>query len=329
MNIAQNQLLPITTRAGYAGKHIYEILTDRLLALQSMLGSYGFTSPIHRIRIHLEILKRLREGYGIQSDEVLWSLVEATELTDIWCAMPRMSARTMSEKFNAILNGPTHPQQETAASGLARNTVFELSLASWLCHKGIPAYMGHNPDISCEVSDRRVFIQCKRPFSRQKVTDNVKRACKQLSRDLDFAGDPRNRGVVAISLNHAVNPGVAFMEVRNEADLVPAMASQIGPVAEHTVAAMVRGPRIVGAVFSFIAAAYIQALNEYRTGRLLTLHISENASGADKTLLRRVFLPTGNDARRSAAGTALNSNSSSTRVDFAGQTSPDRLPYGG
>jgi hypothetical protein len=201
-----------------------------------------------------------------------------------------MSARTLREKFGAILNGPFNPQQETAASNLARNTVFELSMAGWLSHKGIPTAVSHNPDVSCELADRLLFIQCKRPFSRRKVETNIKRACKQLSADLNFGRDARNRGVVAISMTKAVNPGTRFLQVHTEADLTPALAVQMRDLAAHYVSRFISGPRIVGIVFHVSTAAFVEDINEYRTAQLLALCPSTEASRADRSMLRHVFL---------------------------------------
>lgn len=210
MDGAQTGLVPITPKAAWDGLRIYEILAERLSRLERVLVAHGFEDPVPRIRFHLAILRRLHQRPGIDSDETLWSLVEATELGDIYCSLPMMSARTLREKFGAILEGPFNPQQETAASNLARNTVFELHLAGWLSHKGIPTRICHNPDISCEMADRLLFIQCKRPFSRRKIEANIKRASKQLSIDLNSASDTRNRGIVAISMTRAINPGRCF-----------------------------------------------------------------------------------------------------------------------
>lgn len=171
-------LVPITPKAAWAGLRIHDILAQRLSRLERVLMAHGFDDPIPRIQFHLAILGKLRDQPGVGSDEILWSLVEATELADIYCSLPIMLPKTLRDKFRAILDGPVNPQQETSGSNLARNTVFELALAGWLSHKGIPTRICHNPDISCEMPDRTLFIQCKRPFSRRSIEMNIKRACK-------------------------------------------------------------------------------------------------------------------------------------------------------
>ena len=290
MDGAQTELVPITPKAAWDGLPIYDILTGRLSRLERVLVAHGFEDPVPRIQFHLAILRRLRQRPGIDSDETLWSLVEATELADMYCSLPVMSARTLREKFRAILEGPFNPQQETAASNLARNTVFELHLAGWLSHKGIPTRICHNPGVSCEMADRLFFIQCKRPFSRRKVEANIKRACKQLSIDLNSASDARNRGVVAISMTKAINPRTMFLQVRTEADLTPALSSQMRDLAAYYVSRFIKGPRIIGIVFHVITAALVEDINEYRTAQLLALCPSAEASEADRVLLRHVFL---------------------------------------
>ena len=288
--LQEKGLVSITTRSGWEGKHIYQILIERLSYLERVLAGYGFAFPVPRIRFHIEILRHLQRRPGIGSDEILWSLGEATELADIYCCLPTLPLKVMREKFGAVLNGPLDPQSETSASNLARNTVFELHLAGYLNKNGIPAELCHNPDIACVVGSRTLFVQCKRPFSRRKINYNMKLACKQLSRDLDLASGPQARGVVAISLSRAVNPGNMFMEVNTEADLTAAMAAEIKPLAEASVEALIRGPRIVGAVFHVSTAAYVKDINEYRTSQLLAVYPGDAASVSDRSMLRSAFL---------------------------------------
>lgn len=282
--------MPITSRAAWAGKSIYEILIERLTRLEAILVAQGFSSPIARIRFHLEILCHLQRAPAIESDEVLWSLIEATELSDIYCSLPVMSPRTFREKFKAILNGPINPQQETTDSSLARNTLFELTVSGWLTYKGIPTKISHNPDVSCTVSDRRIFIQCKRPFSRRSTIANVKRACKQLSVDLNNASDPRSRGVVAISLSHAVNPHNAHMRVRTEEQMNPAIAKEIRSIADHLLLPLIKGRRIVGLACYVTTPVFIEDINQYRMGQVTALYPSRDASEADRRMLQRAFL---------------------------------------
>jgi hypothetical protein len=155
---APKGLVPVTPKAAWDGLPIYDILAERLSRLERVLVAHGFDDPVPRIQFHLAVLRRLRERPNVDSDEILWSLVEATELADMYCSLPTMSAKTLREKFRGILEGPVNPQRETPASTLARNTVFELDLAGWLSHRGIPARICHNPDISCEMPDRLLFI---------------------------------------------------------------------------------------------------------------------------------------------------------------------------
>ena len=283
-------LLPVTSRAAWQGKSIYEILGDRLIRLESLLVTNCVTDAAGRIQFHINTIRQLMQKPSIDDDLVLWSLIEATELSDIYCGLPAISARSFREKFNAITAGPLNPQMETTVSNLARNTVFELHVAGWLSYKGIPTEMCHNPDILCSLADRKLFIQCKRPFSRKNAAANIRRACKQLSLDLNKANDPRNRGVVAISLSHAINPRNMYMSVRTEEHLTPAISSLIRALADHYLLPLIRGPRIVGLVCHVITAAKIEDLNEYRTGQVMALYPSQEASPADRAMLRSVFM---------------------------------------
>jgi hypothetical protein len=90
VSLEQFGLIPVTTRSAYEGKHIYQILIERLVRLEQMLISRGFGGPIPRIQFHLRILENLQQTRHIGDDETLWSLVEATELADTYCTLPKL-----------------------------------------------------------------------------------------------------------------------------------------------------------------------------------------------------------------------------------------------
>jgi hypothetical protein len=167
--------------------------------------------------------------------------------------------------------------------------MFELHLAGYLNHNGIAADICDNPDILCAVGDRHVFLQCKRPFSRRTIRSNIKDALRQLSRDLDHSMDARNRGVVAISLTHAINPGEMYMEVRTERDINSAITGEIRSLGDH-MRHLIRGPRIIGLAFIATTPVLVRDIHEFRTGQVMGYYPSSDSSLADKVLLRQVFL---------------------------------------
>jgi hypothetical protein len=82
-----------------------------------------------------------------------------------------------------------------------------------------------------------------------------------------------------------------FLQVRTEANLTPALFSQMQDLAAHYVSRFIRGPRIIGIVFHVTTAAFVEDLNEYRTAQPLAMCPSAEASEADRVLLRHAFLP--------------------------------------
>jgi hypothetical protein len=96
-------LIAVMTREAYSNKHIYQILIDRLIGLEHMLVSRGFEGPISRIQFHLRILKELQRTPRIADDQILWSLVEATELADIYCTLPKLEWRLLKREIRHSL----------------------------------------------------------------------------------------------------------------------------------------------------------------------------------------------------------------------------------
>ena len=63
------------------------------------------------------------------------------------------------------LKGPLGPDDETDASNLARNTVFELLLGSRFLRTGANPTLGQQADLLIDHFGSHLYIECKRPQS--------------------------------------------------------------------------------------------------------------------------------------------------------------------
>jgi len=81
-----------------------------------------------------------------------------------------------------------------------------------------------------------------------------------------------------------------YMQVRTEADMNRAIASQIRALADRILLPLIKGSRIIGLVCQMTTPTFIQEINQYRMGQVLAMYPSTVASDADRRVLRRVFL---------------------------------------
>src|SRR5207253_641949 len=95
--------------------------------------------------------------------------VESLELAGLVPFLETCDESVLQSKVRAILGGPVLPVDEDQASNQARNIMFELSLASKLVRAGLAPQLGEHPDLQCEVDEKGLWIECKRPLSAGKV----------------------------------------------------------------------------------------------------------------------------------------------------------------
>lgn len=276
----------------------YGDIIDALASLQALLRGGGLSDPeLNRLQAHasrvqkIEALRLSGEIDKADRDKTLWALVESSEFADIYHAMSTYSPRLLAEKFKLILKGPEHPNDETESTNLARNTAFELSLASRLQSQGFEISLPHNPDIICKLQDSEVFIQCKRPFYTHNIRRNITRAAQQLTCDLDSASGRNVRGVIAVSISRVANSRSQLFRGASRKDISAGLTSEIQKLVEPYPWNSVKDHRIIGSVFHIITPGVIEDLgNLLSTIQQMVVYPAPSCSEADRDILRVMFM---------------------------------------
>ena len=133
------------------------------------------------------------------------ALAEGAELVESLPFIRTVPRYLASRKLARVLQGPPLPTDEDANTNEGRNVLFELTMASQLWGAGLAPELGE-PDIRCWLDRRAVYVECKRPFSRQGARQAYTDACGQLAAALPSA-PVGARGIVALSITRFVNPG--------------------------------------------------------------------------------------------------------------------------
>jgi len=122
---------------------------------------------------------------------------------------PITKLESIREKLEKSLNGPIKRQDERPGTSTARNFLFEALVAARLHHPevGIRALLDAKTDTGFKAQNRKVWIECKRITSLNKLEANVRDAAKQLERAFKKHPGSAHRGLVAIDISKLFNDG--------------------------------------------------------------------------------------------------------------------------
>lgn len=218
---------------------------------------FGSYRKALRALVHWQQRKEGRESLPGPDRSYIGPLIEVVELSMALPFFHTCRPDVIREKLKWISTGPADSLDEDAASGnRARNTVFELSLASRLWQAGLKPDVGDNPDVICEVDGKRLVFECKRPFSGLQVGKRIREAADQIRTILDQQV-PGTRGIIAISLSKVFSPGNLRLYARNESEMKRELSRQTRNLAERYERTWSRYAQsnIIGILFHLIVPA--------------------------------------------------------------------------
>jgi hypothetical protein len=223
---------------------------------------------------------------GVQRRELMWSLLESTEFIDAVDALRKGRCEIPPQVLEAALEGPVDLHLESPRSNRGRNIMFEIALAGKLAVAGLAPVLGDEPDIRVELNDRNIFIQCKRVFSRNGLRGCFRDANRQLKRDLGQSCDPRDCGLIAISISRVCNDGDKILVVPSEDVLRQMLIDEIDSVRKEMADTYrdVNAPKIAGVLFHLSTPAFRADIKLYVAAYSVTIdHIPGKS---DRALLK-------------------------------------------
>lgn len=277
----------------------YRELLQGLVEIDEWLCAAGFGN-YDRIRVHKRNLENLAlatengtlEQYGAgltgeQRRELLWSFVESQEFVGSITALQHRGCNIPATVLERALKGPADLYLEDGSSSQGRNAMFEILVAGRVAQAGLTPQLGE-PDVRFEFEDRRIFIQCKRVLTEAGIGKRVIEAGKQLKRDLSSSCDPRDCGIVVVSISRVVNVGDAVLVVPTELALSERLSRDIEAVVLRQRQSLrdVKDPKIAGALFHLATPAFVQATGAYVAASSATVFPIPGKS--DSALLRRL-----------------------------------------
>jgi hypothetical protein len=143
--------------------------------------------------------------------------------------LPQNQLLLIKAKLSKALNGPVRRQDEQPHTTIARNFLFEALVAARLHHpeRGVMAMLDAKTDTGFRAGDNKVWIECKRITSFDKLEANVRDASKQLEKAFKRNLGSAHKGVVAIDISKLANDGSKILVKPNEDTLRADMARHI------------------------------------------------------------------------------------------------------
>jgi hypothetical protein len=264
----------------------YREIVDKFAEIDQWLHQMDLNQH-DRIRIHRRNITELAEAQdngrldqiannltGEKRREILWSFVESIEFVDAIDALRKKGCDIPKDVLEKVLKGPPDAYLEDEKSNLGRNAMFEIALAGRVAFAGLQPSLGGEPDVFFEFENRRILVQCKRVLSENAVTKRIGDAAKQLKRDLTGSSNPRDCGLIAVSISRLVNPGDKILAVASEADLRRALHDEIDKVIAHykRVFGGVKDPRIAGILLHMATPAFVEEHGLFTVAQSATVY---------------------------------------------------------
>lgn len=122
----------------------------------------------------------------------------------------------LRERLSRVVGG-AEQRIDDQPGDRARNTAFELSIASRLIGAGYEIDFSNGADVIAKNDDQEFIVECKRPNSSQAVRRNFERAMSQIRARL--ANHRHAHGVIAMSASVAMNPTGGFLRLQRITEL--------------------------------------------------------------------------------------------------------------
>lgn len=247
----------------------YESILERYSSALKWMEDIGVRPGPGRTSHYERIVKHWTEAYRTASVEegkqvfpgFVSSMFEIHDFVNVYEAFKDIEPSELGGiivKLQKAVTGPINAYEETPRSTTARNFLFEAVVAARLHRpaKGAIAILDAPSDTGVRFSGQKLWIECKRLTTENKIEANVKKASSQLEGLLRKQVGSGHRGVVAIDVSKILNPGDQIYVSPNDGQLMRSvdglmrsLIDRFSPVWERVYAR--RSKKVIGTIVSF------------------------------------------------------------------------------
>src|SRR3989339_1261093 len=211
----------------------YEAIFDHYSAAIQWMNGLGIKLTRGRTSHYEKILRHWKNAYKATTNnaareifpDFVSSMFEIFDFVNIYKAFHLVPANQLTfviEKLRKGVNGPINASEETSESTVARNFLFEATVAAKVHHpdRGVEAILDAKSDTGIRINGKKIWVECKRVTTFDKIESNARKASSQLETLLTREIGSGNRGIVAMDISKILNWGDKIFVAKNDDELL-------------------------------------------------------------------------------------------------------------
>jgi len=257
----------------------YDAIHERYSNTIEWMAEIGVKLGPNRVARYDKVLREWKQNYKTDSKhegkvifpDFVSSIFEIYDFVDVYSAfndIPKESLTAIVTKLNKGVNGPTNAAEETPKTTEARNYFFEAAVAARF-HRpfsGIEAILDADTDTGVRIDKSKVWVECKRVTTPDKISNNVQKATKQLESALKNKVGCGHRAMVALDVSKILNKGDMIFVKNSESEFPASVDAIMDDFVEeysniwHSILER-RNPKIIGVIIRFAFMTSVEDRN--------------------------------------------------------------------
>jgi len=258
----------------------YDSITKNYVATIKWMSDIGVNIGSGRSRHYAKVIDCWKDAYKEATEreakeifpDFVNSVFEISDFIKIYEAFKNVAPEDLFSirgKLQKGVSGPLRSEDEKPKSTVARNYIFEALVAARAHNpdSGVSAILNAESDTGVLFEDHKIWIECKRVTSINKIEANVRDASTQLERLLNKKHGYGHRGVIAIDITKILNENNKIYVRDNDQQLIDStcqiMDSFINEFSnEWQKVFLKRSKKVIGIIirFSFMASSESRGL---------------------------------------------------------------------
>lgn len=211
----------------------YEAVFEQYSAAMRWMAGLGIKLNPGRTSHYEKIVGHWKDTYKTSTadegrqifPDFISSMFEVFDFVSVYRAFEGVPAHQLASivgKLQKGVNGPINAADETPDSTAARNFLFEAVVAA-KAHRpdiGIEAILDARSDTGISLSGKKLWVECKRVTTIDKIEGNARNASSQLEKVLAREIGSGHRGIVALDVSKLLNRGGKIFVTRNDDELL-------------------------------------------------------------------------------------------------------------
>lgn len=211
----------------------YEAIFEQYLAAMKWMTGLGIKVSPGRTSHYKTIIGQWKDAYQTATEDEgrqifpdfvssMFEVFDFISLYDAFKGVPAHQLEPLIEKLQKGVNGPINASDETSDSTAARNFLFEATVAA-KAHRpdrDIEAILDASSDTGIKLNGKKIWIECKRVTTVDKIESNVRKASSQLEAILNGQVGSGHRGIVALDVSKILNRGDNIFVAQDDSQLL-------------------------------------------------------------------------------------------------------------